>query len=267
MDFEINDRIRINKKSYLCGQLGEIVDYYDDIYFVRLDNHINFLSQEHEIRTTWEHPSILFPAWKKPTEILARLDEGLLPFYSNQLDLYDSTSKIDGLFVMRGQPLHIGHIRTIDTALNMCDRLFIVLGSTQEFGTSRNPFTLPERKKMIRTYYRQPFIKEEMWAKIYILGLPDIFSLRWPTYVLEEIVKEYPDAKISHVFGGSQYDCEWFKDLEHYVCDRTHPDYSFASASMIRDMLTYNDKRWMHYVPECNWYLIAKKFNRLDMLE
>jgi len=272
MKFNINDRVRVHKNIF-NGQLGTIVELYEDppeeypTYFVRLDSHTDLLSSENEIRVSWEHPAMLFPAWDKPKEILKRLDEGLLPFYAYELELYDAPNKLDGLFVMRGQPLHFGHIRTIDTALATCDRIFIVLGSTQEFGTSRNPFNFPERKKMIKTYYKQPFIKEELWEKIIIMGLPDIFSLRWPMYVMDEISKWYPDANIKTIYGGSQYDCDWFKDLEHIVCDRAHPDFPFASASMIRDMIMYKDKRWMQYVPECNWHLIAKKFNRLDMLE
>jgi cysteinyl-tRNA synthetase len=35
---------------------------------------------------------------------------------------------------------------------------------------------------------------------------------------------------------------------------------------MVRDMLLYEDPRWKEHVPECNWYLVAKKFNRADML-
>jgi hypothetical protein len=122
---------------------------------------------------------------------------------------------------------------------------------------------------MIKTYYKQPNILEDMWEGLVIKGLPDIFSFRWPTYVLEEIAKEYPSAEITDIFGGSQYDCDWFKDhnLKSHIVDRSSPDYPFASASMIRDMLTYHDKRWMDYVPECNWRAVAKKFNRLEMVE
>jgi nicotinamide mononucleotide adenylyltransferase len=180
----------------------------------------------------------------------------------------------DGLIVMRGQPLHIGHTRLITTALNNCTRVFIVLGSTQEFGTSRNPFTYAERKKMLKNYFtRYVDVLDdgeefELWNRVVVIGLPDIFSLRWPRYVLDEISKSVPDANITKVFGGSQYDCDWFKDhkLKPYIVDRTDQENSYASASMVRDMLTYGDPRWTHYVPPCNWRIVAKKFNRLDMI-
>jgi len=171
-----------------------------------------------------------------------------------------------GLVVMRAQPLHYGHIRLIDAALEVCEHVFIVLGSTQEHGTPRNPFSFGERKKMLKRYYFHGGIE---WEDATIIGLEDIFSLRWPSYVIEEIAKSYPDVKITDIFGGSQYDCDWFKDynLTPHIIDRTAFDYPFISASMLRDMLTYRDPKWMVYIPECNWGLVAKKFNCFDMLE
>jgi nicotinamide-nucleotide adenylyltransferase len=167
----------------------------------------------------------------------------------------------DGLVVMRAQPLHFGHIRLIDSALKKCGRVFVVLGSAQEEGTERNPFSFSERKSMLFRYYRQE--DPASWECIQVLGLKDIFSLRWPSYVLEEIMKEYSDANITDIFGGSSYDTDWFKDhgLTPNIVDRTADDYPFISASMLRDMLTYKDPKWTAYVPKCNWSIIAKKFD------
>ena len=172
-----------------------------------------------------------------------------------------------GLVVMRAQPFHYGHIRLIDAALELCEQVFVVLGSTQEHGTPRNPFSFGERKKMIKRYYFGG--GEPDWERITIIGLQDIFSLRWPSYVIEEIAKSYPNVKITDIFGGSQYDCDWFKEhkLKPHIIDRTAFDYPFISASMLRDMLTYRDPKWMSYIPECNWGIVAKKFGCLDMVE
>lgn len=174
----------------------------------------------------------------------------------------------DALLVMRGQPVHYGHIRLIHSALKRYRRLFLVLGSIQEFGTEKNPFTFRERRVMLKHYFTRHFQDSELWQRITIIGLPDIFSLRWPTYVLEEIAKAHPDAEIEAVFGGTQYDCDWFKNhfLKQYVIERTNTEHSYVSATMVREMLTYGDPRWMDHVPRCNWYLVAKKYNRLDMI-
>jgi cytidyltransferase-like protein len=171
---------------------------------------------------------------------------------------------VDGLIVMRAQPLHYGHIRLIEEALKECRSVFIVLGSVQEFGTSRNPFTYSERKKMIKNYFKD----NPLWERINIIGLKDIFSLEWPNYVISSVLDRYPDADLTEVYGGSKYDCDWFKDhtLISHILDRADNNYPYVSASMIRDMLMYKDVRWMNYVPKCNHQIVAKKFNRLDML-
>ena len=171
-----------------------------------------------------------------------------------------------GLVVMRAQPLHFGHTRLIDAALDVCEHVFIVLGSTQEHGTPRNPFSFGERKKMVKRYLMHK--DEAMWERVTIIGLADIFSLRWPSYVLGEITTSFPEIKITDIFGGSQYDVDWFKafKLEQHIIDRTAADYPFVSASMLRDMLTYRDPKWMTYVPKCNWPLVARKFDCLEMV-
>lgn len=55
-----------------------------------------------------------------------------------------------GLAVMRAQPLHIGHEKVIRDMLAKCGKVTIILGSIQEQGTARNPFSYTERKQMIK---------------------------------------------------------------------------------------------------------------------
>jgi nicotinamide-nucleotide adenylyltransferase len=170
-----------------------------------------------------------------------------------------------GLVIMRAQPLHFGHIRLIEEALDKCEHVFIVLGSTQEQGTDKNPFSFGDRKNMIKRY----FTKSGEWPRITVHGLVDIFSLRWPSYVLENLEESY-NPEITDLFGGSQYDCDWFKDfpkIRKHIVDRTAADYPFISATMLREMLTYRDPKWMNFIPECNWFAVAKKFGCEDMLE
>ena len=46
-----------------------------------------------------------------------------------------------GVVCGRFQTFHIGHESLIDTALRLCDRVLILIGSAQEYGTERNPLT------------------------------------------------------------------------------------------------------------------------------
>ena len=168
-----------------------------------------------------------------------------------------------GLTVMRTQPYHYGHKRLVDAMLKECQTTIIALGSIQEYGTTRNPFTFSERKKMIKNLYWNT-----IWERIRIIGLEDIHNTtKWADYVLDK-VKEVSTIVPQVYYGGTAYDCSWFehKGLDIKIHNRADQDYAFRSASMIRDMLLYQDARWKDHVPECNWEIVAKKFNRLDML-
>jgi len=54
------------------------------------------------------------------------------------------------LFIGRFQPLHNAHLSDIKLALKECPKVIIAIGSSQESGTSENPFSYEERKDMIK---------------------------------------------------------------------------------------------------------------------
>lgn len=58
-----------------------------------------------------------------------------------------------GVFIGRFQPLHMGHQHVIDTALEKCEKLIILVGSAFEPRTIRNPWTWEERAANIRNLY------------------------------------------------------------------------------------------------------------------
>lgn len=58
-----------------------------------------------------------------------------------------------GLAVMRAQPFHLGHEKIVRQMLAECDDVFILLGSVQESGTQRNPFTYAQRRQMIENVF------------------------------------------------------------------------------------------------------------------
>lgn len=56
-----------------------------------------------------------------------------------------------GVFIGRFQPLHVGHLETIERALTEVDELVIVIGSARNARNLRNPFTADERREMIES--------------------------------------------------------------------------------------------------------------------
>lgn len=54
------------------------------------------------------------------------------------------------VLIGRFQPLHNGHVALIEQALQIADKVLILLGSSFAARTPKNPFTFDERKQMIR---------------------------------------------------------------------------------------------------------------------
>ena len=59
------------------------------------------------------------------------------------------------VFVGRFQPVHFGHTRVIDRALELADSVIIFVGSVNIARSYRNPFTFEERKNMILETYSE----------------------------------------------------------------------------------------------------------------
>jgi bifunctional NMN adenylyltransferase/nudix hydrolase len=54
------------------------------------------------------------------------------------------------VFIGRFQPVHIGHVEVIRTALGQADNVLVLVGSANQPRTSKNPWTFEERRGMIR---------------------------------------------------------------------------------------------------------------------
>ena len=76
-----------------------------------------------------------------------------------------------GLFIGRFQPPHLGHLHAIKQALEECDELIIVIGSSQYSHTFENPFTAGERFEMIRLMLKDGGVD---LSKVIIIPVPDV---------------------------------------------------------------------------------------------
>lgn len=154
-----------------------------------------------------------------------------------------------GLAVMRAQPPHIGHEKLIRRMLSECEKITIILGSVQEQGTARNPYSYTQRKAMLLSI----FTPEEQ-AKMKVLGIFDINNpTEWSSFVLDFIKESMPEIIRPDVYyAGSDYDAQWFrKDFDNIVIDnRVDYDFPYVSGSMVRDMITIGDQRWHNFVPQ-----------------
>ena len=72
-----------------------------------------------------------------------------------------------GLYIGRFQPLHYGHCDVIRKALNVCQKVVIVIGSVQEVYTRKNPFSYEDRKRFIEKVFADDL------DRLVIIGLED----------------------------------------------------------------------------------------------
>lgn len=54
-----------------------------------------------------------------------------------------------GVILLRGQPIHAGHIAVIEQATKENDEVLVILGSADKAFTERNPFSIGMRKEML----------------------------------------------------------------------------------------------------------------------
>lgn len=154
-----------------------------------------------------------------------------------------------GLICGRFQTFHKGHEKLINTALMLCDRVLILIGSSQECGTERNPFNINTRTKMLREVYGDD-------QNIMIYGIPDLTNENdicpeWGRYVLDNAdryIFKNPDVMI---YGNDESRSAWFskEDLKYtteLIINRSELP---VSATMLREyMVKDNRKDWMTYV-------------------
>lgn len=154
-----------------------------------------------------------------------------------------------GITVGRFQTFHNGHKAIIDKALELCEKVGIFIGSSQESGTNKNPFTYEMRESILRKIYGD---------SIDVFPLPDIGvgnNSKWGDYVLENIYgkfNRYPDILIS---GKESRRVDWFDGIEGIsVYELYIPKSIDISASKLREMMINDDfELWKKYTDEKIW--------------
>lgn len=150
-----------------------------------------------------------------------------------------------GFICGRFQVMHKGHEKLIDTALRVCKRMIIFVGSAQESETMRNPFNYELRKKVIKTIYPQDNV--EVYP-INDLTHEDDISPEWGTYLLDNIKKvnngKLPDIMI---YGNDEARSKWFKkedisDIGEMIISR---DIYPISATEARKALIEDKEKWL----------------------
>lgn len=146
----------------------------------------------------------------------------------------------------RFQPFHSGHLKALKWVLERCEKVTVVIGSTQQSFTERNPFTFEERKEMIKRSLEEEGVEEERYE---IIGIPDFFDCeRWVKSIQNK-------SKFDVVFTTSSWVKNCFDLFEIPV--KEHPIFNKYSGTKIREMMK-EDEDWRNCVPSGSRKIIEK---------
>ena len=162
-----------------------------------------------------------------------------------------------GMIIGRFQHLHEAHKTMIESGLTSCENLLVLVGSSQEAYTKRNPFNLKTRMDVIREVFDEERFRNLRLGHIDDMTHEDDHSTDWGKYVLEKVdmwrqhygIEDQMDCMI---FGDDEERMSWFdpKDVEgvsRIILARNDND---LSATKMREHLKNDDYlEWVESVP------------------
>ncbi|MGQ0795125.1 MAG: nicotinamide-nucleotide adenylyltransferase [Nitrosopumilaceae archaeon] len=154
---------------------------------------------------------------------------------------------MNGLYVGRFQPFHLGHLDAINFALSKVENLWIGIGSSNKSNEKRNPFTADERKEMINSS-----IDDTVKKRVQIYYIPDVDDHEKWTYSIDSIVPKYDIVFSNDDFTQTLYQKRGIKVMPVPLKDREN-----LAGTKIRELITIG-KNWNDFVPQGTKKLLLK---------
>ncbi len=185
-----------------------------------------------------------------------------------------------GLMVGRFQPLHRGHLKSINRMIQDCETAIICIGSAQKSRLEHDPYTVEERMVMLKNVYGD---------RIKIVPLNDLDAStpeQWTNYIFEKLEK-LGMSKPTDYYTGSEADAQWYKnsffnekisdsfdafseDNRNTLFDLTYGNRylhlmdrdmnPIPPATDIRTYLSLRTNEWQQWVPRVNHDLVSSRF-------
>ena len=154
-----------------------------------------------------------------------------------------------GILVGRFQTLHSGHTDMINRAIELCDKVGIFVGSSNESGTRKNPFSYETREDMRKTVFGN---------EVFVFPLPDIGvgnNSTWGDYVLKNVVDRFGEMPDLLVSGKEARRVSWFDSVDGAsIAELYIPKTIEISATEMRDFLINDDcDSWKKYTDSKLW--------------
>jgi nicotinamide-nucleotide adenylyltransferase len=138
------------------------------------------------------------------------------------------------LFVGRFQPFHKGHLHAIKHVPENFDELVVIIGSSNESGTEKNPYSYELRERMIRAFFKDAPV----------VPIPDVYDDdKWVNLILKAV----PDFDV--VVTGNPWTQHCFRSRGFKVQEPDFLKPDIYNGTHIRQ-LQKEGKPWKDLVPE-----------------
>ena len=154
---------------------------------------------------------------------------------------------MNGLYIGRFQPFHLGHLDAIKFALSQVENLWIGIGSSNKSNEKRNPFSADERKEMIILS-----LDDTLKKQIQIYYIPDIGDHAKWTYLIDSIVPKY-----DVVFSNDDFTKTLYQKREIKVIPVPLKERENLFGTNIREKIAMG-KSWEEFVPEGTKKILLK---------
>lgn len=163
-----------------------------------------------------------------------------------------------GMIIGRFQHMHIGHVSMIEKALAVSNKVLVMVGSSQESFTIRNPFTCKTRMDIIRTAFKQEVEEGRLFiAHIDDMTNEDDHCVEWGDYVLQRVTMWKEHFAIEEeldlfVYGNDEERQSWYRPeaiekVSQIILSRANIP---ISATKMREYIVQNNlSEWMNYMP------------------
>ena len=175
-----------------------------------------------------------------------------------------------GVFLARFQPLHNAHLYVIETALKECDKVVIMLGSSNKGGMLRNPYDFRLRYNLLRAS-----LPIEDLDRISIYELPDWSQedkteddRTWGYYLYYNVAARIKQKRFTLYYSDKPDILEsWFsEDVRQYIdcryLDRSSIFEGLSSTKIRAAMLRFNEED-QKYLEKCLPLAAFRRINEL----
>ncbi len=161
------------------------------------------------------------------------------------------------VLIGRFQPLHNAHLEIIKRCTALTDHLVVIVGSSKQPRTYKNPFTFEERAQMIRNATAGLSLNVHIEANVDTIYNDQAWAVR-----VQGIMSKYrclgrKDAIIGHKKDGSSFYLDMFPQWDYINVEQIEP----LGATDIRDLYfkhTFNSNFIKNVVPDTTYNFLME---------